>query len=286
MTGGKRPFGYTIVEVMIVLAVSGVTFLIAAVFVGGKQASTAFDQGVYEMASRLQDVADQVAAGQYSDIPFGCSVSVVGGGSVSQNKLTITAPGSGVTSTEGTNQHCTFIGKLVHFNAGGDSTKYEIFSLGGSVDAVDGSPATSLAEAAPTPIVSQDGTSVNLTLQSDTPDSLQIDGLHVTNPDGSTYSGAVYGIAYTQSLGATTSLAGQTSYTSGTQSVQLAYDPTLTQNGSNAITDSTGGANYQPAATASMCLTDGSRYAYIKFGSDGNPQNVVAQVLGAGETCS
>ena len=50
----KQPFGYTIVEVMIVLAVSSAMFLIAANFINGKQERTAFSQGSNEMVSQLQ----------------------------------------------------------------------------------------------------------------------------------------------------------------------------------------------------------------------------------------
>lgn len=55
MKGGKSPLGYTVVEVMIVLAVSGIMFLVAANFINGKQQKTSFANGVNEMASRIQD---------------------------------------------------------------------------------------------------------------------------------------------------------------------------------------------------------------------------------------
>ena len=71
MNGGKRPLGYTIIEVMIVLAVSGVMFIIAASFISGKQESTAFTEGANEFASQLQQTIAEVADGQYSDVTFG-----------------------------------------------------------------------------------------------------------------------------------------------------------------------------------------------------------------------
>ncbi|MGC1176893.1 MAG: prepilin-type N-terminal cleavage/methylation domain-containing protein, partial [Candidatus Saccharimonadales bacterium] len=125
MLGGKnrRPLGYTIVEVMIVLAVSGVMFLIAANFINGKQARTAFSDGVNEMASQIQDTIQQVSDGKYSDIPLMCTfdgthTSVVSGG-----------------SKQGTNSTCVFLGKLLRFGPQGTQNVYDTISLaGGRVD--------------------------------------------------------------------------------------------------------------------------------------------------------
>ena len=74
MLGGKnkQPLGYTIIEVMIVLAVSGLMFIIAATFINGKQQRATFTAGVNEMASELQNVIEQVNDGSYADVPLNC----------------------------------------------------------------------------------------------------------------------------------------------------------------------------------------------------------------------
>jgi prepilin-type N-terminal cleavage/methylation domain-containing protein len=127
MKGVKPPGGYTIVEVMIVLAVSGVMFVMAANFINGKNARTQFQQGSNELGSRMQGVIEEVTDGQYTDIPFTCSRAGA--------SLAVT----GAVRPQGTNPECVFIGKLAHFSVNpnpsgfgsGDRTKYEVFTLAG-----------------------------------------------------------------------------------------------------------------------------------------------------------
>jgi prepilin-type N-terminal cleavage/methylation domain-containing protein len=294
MTGVKRPLGYTIVEVMIVLAVSGVTFLIAVVFVGGKQEATAFTQGAINAASQIQDVANEVAAGQYSDQAFTCTPTISNG----QQSIAFTVPGNNPKyHGVGTDQNCTFVGKVVHLQNGQLLSGYEIFSLAGSTLAVNGQPAQSLNDADPTPIDNSNIISgpdandgVDLTLNSQTSDSLNfISAIAYANDNTTVLSRTAYGIAFTQSFG---SLAAEgTSYQSGAQSVQLEYvniPAGATQ--AQAAAAITGGDNYKAAGSIVVCLSSGTdtaadRNAKVTIGSNGNPQNVVAQILEAGVTC-
>lgn len=130
MKGDTAPLGYTIVEVMIVLAVSGVMFLIAANFIGGRQQSVSFTQGVNELASNIQNTIEEVSDGKYSDVDLSCSFSYP------SSAATAFVNGTG-GSTQGQNTNCIFLGKVLHFNiADGVSgatpaEQYETLTLAG-----------------------------------------------------------------------------------------------------------------------------------------------------------
>ena len=117
MKGGKTKTGYTIVEVMIVLAISSMMFLAANTFISGRVSETNFRTGVNETASRIQDAIDQVSSGQYSDQPFTCDTS--SGTLVFQS----------ASSEQGTKDNCVFMGKIIYFNST-DNT-YTVKSLAG-----------------------------------------------------------------------------------------------------------------------------------------------------------
>jgi len=239
MKGGKRPLGYTIVEVMIVLAVSGVMFVIAANFISGKQQRTAFTAGSNEFATQVQTVATQVIDGQFSDVAFGCS-AVAG-----SPQLSITAVGE-----RGQNPQCVFLGKFIHLVVGaGNKNTYEVFSIAGA------RTATSLAAAKATPIV--DGN--DLTLQKRVPQSLEIEKVQITK-GGSTFDS--YGVGFIQNLTA------DGGFASGGNSVSLVYSPGLNSSvkskpdATAAITN-----NLVEADAATICVTDGTRYAKILLGN-------------------
>lgn len=151
---GVRVAGYTIVEVMIFLAVSGVIFVMAAAFINGKQANTEYAQSVNDVSTQLQQVLDNVRNGYYpTKQNFTCS----SGGSPSAPVLSAGA------KPEGTNADCIYLGEVVQFgviNPDGSDTKgsgYNIIPVIGNrsiTDVSSGVPldVTSLAEARPTPL--------------------------------------------------------------------------------------------------------------------------------------
>jgi prepilin-type N-terminal cleavage/methylation domain-containing protein len=246
---GKRPVsGYTIIEVMIVLAVSGVMFLIAASFINGKQARTAFTAGVNQMASNLQDIIEQVTDGKYSDIPLSCSF--IGG--------SLTFP-VGTTNLQGTNADCVFLGKIFHFQEGGLSgtaaQQYEIFSLAGGREATD---TTGIV----TPKDADAQVITTLTDQQTTPQSLDVS--KVTFNNGVVTS---YGLGFLQ---------GQIDPTNNphniTPSVGIYYVSGLVAGNAQgtAVGIIGGGSNLLPAKNVDVCLTDGTRYADITVGSNGS----------------
>lgn len=251
MKGGKTPLGYTIVEVMIVLAISGVMFLIAATFVNGRQEQASFTAGVHQMTANVQDVIEQVTDGQYSDIPLNCTYSSSG---------TTFPPGN--SPGQGANSQCVFLGKMLYFTRPLPSSAYEVVSLAGGRDDTSGNPITDLSSAEPAIIN-------DLTTNQVTPQSLNVDNITVNG--GGTTTPA---IGFFQSQG---SVAAGGSLANGAQSAGLYYYsgsatdfPNLTFNGSDV----------QTAQSADICLTDGTRYAEITLGVSGGQLSANTQIDG------
>lgn len=276
MPGGqnKQSLGYTIVEVMVVLAVSGVMFLIAATFVNGKQASTSFSAGVHDMASSLQDVIEQVNDGRYSDVPFTCSPGSPPGFSGT------------VLPDQGTNSDCVFVGKFLYFS-GNYSANYQVFTLAGNRQS-GGQPAVTPNSVQPVPIY---GPLIDLTIQQTVPQNLAVKNVVVKDANGNLVAPATLGLGFLQSLG-TVDSTGST-YLSGAQTIGLYYEPNLSTPGlieSNVVTNMrVNAANIAPATSATICLTDGNpgtRYATVDVGlTDQNQFSVNSQILGNGSTC-
>jgi prepilin-type N-terminal cleavage/methylation domain-containing protein len=253
MKGGKAPLGYTLIEVMIVLAVSSLTFLIAATFISGKQARTQFTQGVNEFASVLQHSIDQVNNGQYTDINVDCTADSTG---------QVSSVGIGGSTTQGRNTSCVFLGQVYHFSVGTDfataANHYEVFSLAGGRINDKGDAITTLANMGPKPIA-------GLTRQEMVPQALNVNYVIVRRADGAVDT-STYGVAFLQSIGTTE----KGSLANGSQSVMLYYVPGLTFHKTggdggeaSALIGAANAANLVPIDEAYICVDDGTRSATI-----------------------
>lgn len=99
-----RPWGgYTIVEVMLVLGISGVLLTSAIVLVGGLRGGTEFSQAMRDIQSKFQTEINSVRTGTFA---FNDSYSCAIAPSNDRAKLTA-APGG----SSGTSQDCLFLGK-------------------------------------------------------------------------------------------------------------------------------------------------------------------------------
>jgi prepilin-type N-terminal cleavage/methylation domain-containing protein len=261
MPGGKhkKPLGYTIVEVMVVLAVSGVMFLMAVDFINGRQEGASFTNAINSMASDIQDAEEQVQDGRYSDIPINCNGT--------STPITISS-GSG---SQGSNNECVFVGKLIHFYGGlPDSiNNIQVFTLADTINPSSG--ATGKLPDHTTSAVKY------LTTTEPTPEGIYIykgptmftPGMYVSIPSGGAGSTTSYNIGFAQTQGNYQSVT--QNYQTGAQSTYLVYDPNLTNSqvpiGSEA---SVAGNVVQQAQGAKICFTDGTRFAEIKFGGEIN----------------
>ncbi len=122
MRGGSNSRGYTIVETMIFLAVSGVMFLIAVGFVSGKQGKTEFRESMDDINTQVQQVINDVSNGFYpSGENFVCTANSTGFPTIS----------AGINK-QGTNKNCTFIGKVIQFGVNGTGgSGFNIYSVAG-----------------------------------------------------------------------------------------------------------------------------------------------------------
>ena len=250
MQGGKnKQIGYTIIEVMIVLAVSGIMFLIGSTFINGKQEQASFTAGINSMATDLQNVIEQVIDGQYSDVPLNCSVT-------GSNTLVFNSTGLNV---QGTNALCVFRGKEIHFY-GSPASNYEVINLADARNDTVNENGFVNSSVSGVP---------GLTTQAVVPETLYITDFKVNGSASSNYN-----LAILQSLGVANSSGG---YQSGGQTMELAYSTALVGNSiKGSETSLTGGNPIMPLINSvAICFSDGTQYATIDLGaSTSNPVNV------------
>ena len=119
--------GFTIIEVMVVLAVSGAILLAAIYLVGGRQNDTEFTQAINDIQSQIQETINDTINGYYPySASFQCSTSG--------------APGNTGQGTSGSiSGACTFVGKALQFgvlkgDGSGNHTnpeQYETYTIAG-----------------------------------------------------------------------------------------------------------------------------------------------------------
>jgi prepilin-type N-terminal cleavage/methylation domain-containing protein len=119
--------GFTIVETLIVLAVTGVLFLSIITLISGKQSKTEFNQAINDVKNQLDQTINQASVGFYPNAAnFNCAANTTTG------KITITPITSGTATPQGSNTGCIFVGKVVHFYSGPDPAPYYVYTLAGS----------------------------------------------------------------------------------------------------------------------------------------------------------
>lgn len=119
---GKTTRGYTIVEALIFLAVSGALLVSAATLISGRQERTRFSQAIDDVSQNLQDIFNDTSTGFYPSANNLRCVDLNGSPTVADLQITE------VSNTEqGTNKDCVFSGKLINFPA--NSTNYNIYTM-------------------------------------------------------------------------------------------------------------------------------------------------------------
>lgn len=130
--------GFTIVETMVVLAVTGGLFVMIVATLSGRQRSNEFIQSINDVRTRIQQVISETQNGYYANMgDFQCSGA---GGTVN-----ITKPA--ISPAQGENQDCVFLGKVIQFGVGsGNGEQARVYPIVGL------RKATTFAAAAPTPV--------------------------------------------------------------------------------------------------------------------------------------
>lgn len=138
MKGGKKAQGFTIMETLIVLAVTSTLFVIIAATLSGRQQRTQFEQAANDIRAEIQQVINDVGTGFYpSTNNFSCSAGAFG-----------PTLGAGST-TQGENTGCIFLGKAMQFSAGGNESAYNIIPIAGLQRTNTGTEVSTYAEASP-----------------------------------------------------------------------------------------------------------------------------------------
>ncbi len=113
MSGVKVPGGFTIVETMIFLAVSGVLLVVALNITNGKQAQVELTQDARDLETSINSVIGDVSKSYFpSKNNLICKINAFGDPQPQ--------PGS---NTQGTNQDCIFLGKVIQFSANRNSMR-------------------------------------------------------------------------------------------------------------------------------------------------------------------
>lgn len=119
--------GFTILEVLIVLAVTMVMFFISAAFVNGRQGQVEFNNSVAEFKSRLTSVIDNTLNGNYPDQKFTCT----GNNPTTPLQPVISITGTPSDTGQGTHDNCLFLGKVLEFTP----TMLNVYTVfGNSID--------------------------------------------------------------------------------------------------------------------------------------------------------
>lgn len=110
-----RVGGYTLIEVMIFLAVSGVLFISAVALIQGQQGRTQFSQSIRDIDSKVQQYVDEVSASYFpSTDKYSCRLVRDLAGKDRPNVTTLLG---GNTKSVGTNENCIFLGKALQFHS-------------------------------------------------------------------------------------------------------------------------------------------------------------------------
>ena len=122
MKRGRQTQGFTIVETMIFLAVSGALLLSAIAFITSTQSNTQFNQAANDALQQINGVINNVADGYYAgNDNVTCSVS----------GNAITSVGIGPANARGTNDKCVFLGRVIEFGTGAADNRFTVHDVAG-----------------------------------------------------------------------------------------------------------------------------------------------------------
>jgi hypothetical protein len=119
MVGTK---GYTLVEVMIFLAVSTALFVSATSLIGGRQRSIKFSEAMRDLESKIQSIVGEVSNGYYPN--FAGLKCVLGPSGVSFSD-------GGTNAAIGQNQDCILLGKVIQFAPDAKYDKLNVYTVAG-----------------------------------------------------------------------------------------------------------------------------------------------------------
>jgi type II secretory pathway pseudopilin PulG len=284
-----RVLGFTIVETLIFLAVSGIIFVSAIRLLSGKQNSTEFSTGLGTFTSQLQNAVNNVSTGYYN-LPDTTACQAQNSGSAATIRLSTAS-----NSVTGQNFGCTFIGDALHFctDTSCNQAQYQVYPLiglqyKGNVPPIQ---STSLADAHPT-------SAADLANSLAMPYGLTVDYIHYVNSSPPTTESGQTILFFTTF---NTYAPGTSQLNSGSQNVEIAPMPTPASPTAslvsqiNSITDDcaiTGdicegqaptdpSAPKNPPAGVEVCINSGStsNSALLTIGGDTSGSFITTQIF-------
>lgn len=272
MKGGEaQSRGFTILEVMVVLAISGMIFLIASFFISGKQRQTQFNQGIRDAQVQIQQIINEVSSGYFPDANnFSCTQTPSG-----PSFSTI------VQNGQGTNSGCIFLGKVVQFATGtNDPERLSVLTVAGNQNDASGNSVTSLSSAFPTVVP----TNISGALTTDLLENgITTKWIHY---NGAQSAGA---IAFVASLAS--SLATNGLVTGSLQVDAIPVDNTslgmTTAQMATAVNNNLGSSTQDPASGIQICLVSGTtqQSGLLTIGGSGRTLGVNLSIKG-NQTCT
>lgn len=285
---GGESSGFTVVEVMIVLIITGALFTSAALLIAGKQNQTAFSQGIQQIQSQIQQIMNEVAIGYYPNTNnFQCTAGASG------PVISNVSPNS-----QGANAGCIFVGKAMQFKVHGtDPEEVMIYTIAGLQKRVsDGQDSQSLSDARPMVVApstvqpSLPNASTNIIVQNNlttVDNGIGVNGMWYDNGAGKVQVGAV---AFTTSFpqpGAGGILA------SGSQQMNVVPIDTSATNATQLNTVDAINAKIQssivnPSGGVSICFASGgtNQSGLITIGGNSHPLSVKLQITNGNRTCT
>lgn len=266
MKGGSHAKGFTIIETLIVLAVTSALFIGALALIGGRQGKTQFAQSARDVESQLQQIMNEVSSGYYSSTEdFKCEKS---GG-----KPVIETVSLGTPPEQGSNKDCIFMGKIIQMSIDNpDAATFNVYSLVGLREA------TEFSDAAPRLLArsSADAASV--------PDIYESEKISFSPTVGSLkYNNTteIGAFGFVSRLGATLGS------DDNTEQLDLVAIPgtargTNKLDGVSDIHDNLGSIITNPAGGVQLCLFSGTadQSALITIGGQGRPITVSSTIKG------
>ena len=259
--GGYVAFadGFTIVETLIVLAVTSMLFVVAATMISGRQAKTEFQVGSRDIQTKVQQVINETKSGYFgTDSSTDCSLN------------STPPPGLAFTSTGnlGARGNCIFIGKALIFSED-TLAVYPLAGLRQSAGVDVTNPIAAKATVIPDSIE-------KYTL----PYGMKFVGLQV---DTAGYNGGTQGFSVLSSFGTTVSLGGQT-FNLHKFGATFTGDATGAESAINSeLTTST---PYQSASSVSICVQSGGTDQSLKLIIGGENSLTVRTETRGNKTCA
>jgi len=278
--GGYRSdgAGFTIVETLIVMAVTGFMFLAAVLLISGRTGKTQFMTATNDLKEQIQQTINETTTGYF---PNSGTFKCVSGGMGMQPVLSV------ATQSQGTNGDCIFLGKAVQFGINGDPDSYLTYSIAGNRQQA-GAEVTSLTQANPIAVAKYGAFTGDITIKQGLENGLKAGTMKYAASAGATPTVDTTGFAVLTTFATTTASGsdcsgvcsgsqGLTLYAIGTGSTPL---NSQAKDGFVTLLNVAGAANYKPTDQVKLCLNSGTtkQSAVYTIGGTGNAQSVDLQI--------